>query len=52
MWRLAQVQKPPVPQLGSSKGSPGLGSVRPTIKAVSARRAQHPAQRRDSPWSD
>jgi hypothetical protein len=27
MWRMAQVRKPPVPQAGSNRVSPGLGSI-------------------------
>ena len=37
MWRMAQVRKPPVPQAGSSRISPGLGSMRSAMKAVTAR---------------
>ena len=33
---MLQVNKPPVPQLGSMMTSPGLGSMRSTMKAVTA----------------
>ena len=37
MWRMEQVKKPPVPQAGSNRISPGFGSMRSAMKAVTAR---------------
>jgi hypothetical protein len=37
MRRMAPVRKPPVPQAGSNRISPGRGSIRSTMKAVTAR---------------
>jgi len=37
MWAIEQIRNPPVPQAGSKSSSPGFGSIRSAIKAVTAR---------------